>query len=238
MSRFLIRGVVPYVPGEQPAGGYLKLNTNESPFPPSPRSVSMAADAALEGQLYPDPECKMLCRAIADDIGAGVKENQVLCANGSDAILNYAFAAFCGEGKGAVYADLTYGFYSTLAGFYGVPSRVMPLRDDYTVNADDYIDCGGVIFLPNPNAPTGLALDLSDIERIVSGNDNIVIIDEAYVDFGTESAVSLIDKYDNLLVTRTFSKSRSLAGARLGFAVGNEELIGDLRAVKYSIDPY
>lgn len=238
MSRYLKRKVDPYVPGEQPGGGFLKLNTNESPFPPSPHAISYAADSSRRAELYPDPECKALANAAARVLG--VRPENLVFADGSDAILNYAFAAYCSEGeRNPVFADLTYGFYKTLTGFYGVEAEIIPLREDFTVDIDAFEKSDGVIFLPNPNAPTGLALPLCDIERIVSSReDRIVVIDEAYVDFGTESAVSLIGKYNNLIVTRTFSKSRSLAGARLGFAVADAELIEDLNAVKYSLDPY
>ena len=235
MSRYLSRPLEPYVPGEQPGGGLLKLNTNESPFPPSPHAIAYAADSARRAELYPDPECKALAAAMSKSLG--VKPENLVFADGSDSILNYAFAAYC-TGRRPVFADLTYGFYKTLSGFYGADAQIIRLNDDFTVDVDAFADADGVIFLPNPNAPTGLALPLSDIERIAASRDRIVIVDEAYVDFGTESAVGLIGKYKNLIVTRTFSKSRSLAGARLGFAVADAELIADINAVKYSLDPY
>ncbi|MBR5782854.1 MAG: histidinol-phosphate transaminase [Clostridia bacterium] len=234
MSRYMCKNIVPYVPGEQPKQKLIKLNTNESPFPPSPAAIVQAQRAAGELQLYSDPECKALKTAAAEYFG--VTEDELLFTNGSDDILNFAFAAFCGE---AAFADITYGFYSVLAGLHGVPCDILPLKEDFTIDPDVYIGIGKTIFIANPNAPTGLALPLSDIERIVAGNpDNVVVIDEAYVDFGGESAVGLVKKYDNLLVVQTFSKSRSLAGGRLGFAVGHRELIKDLNTIKYSTNPY
>ncbi len=240
MSRFLSRPVEPYVPGEQPAGGYLKLNTNESPYPPSPTARSFVTDAVCRGELYPDPECKRLAEALSRELS--VDKSEIICANGSDALLNYAFAAFCRD-KRPIFPDLTYGFYKTLSGFYGVEPILLPLKEDFTVDVDAFCDASasnsGVVFLPNPNAPTGVALHSDDIERIVGANgSNIVVIDEAYVDFGTRSAVPLIKTHDNLIVTRTFSKSRSLAGERLGFAVADRELIRDLSSVKFAVDPY
>ncbi len=241
MSKFLssrCRSLVPYTPGEQPSEmKYIKLNTNESPFPPSERAVQIAARAAESLHLYPDPTARELTEKIAET--CGVKPSQVLATNGSDEILSFAFQAFCDEDTPAVFPDITYGFYSVFADLYGVPYQTIPLREDFTVKVEDYIGIGKTIFLANPNAPTGLALSLADIETILQSNpDNIVVIDEAYVDFGAESAVGLIDRYDNLLVTQTFSKSRSMAGARLGFGVANEKIIADLNTIKYSTNPY
>ncbi len=232
------RSLVPYTPGEQPRGiSYIKLNTNESPFPPSPRSVALAAEAAGKLELYPDPECIALTAKMAEALG--VKPSQVLMTNGSDEILNFAFMAFCDEDHPAIFPDITYGFYSVFAELNGVPYTSLPLKEDFTVDTAGFMGCGKTVFLANPNAPTGIALSLAEVEAIVRSNpDNVVIIDEAYVDFGGESAVSLVDRYDNLLVTQTFSKSRSMAGARLGFGVGCEELIRDLNTVKYSTNPY
>ncbi len=241
MSRFLSerrRALVPYTPGEQPKDmKYIKLNTNESPFPPSKKAQTMAAEAAEKLNLYPDPECRALTERIAEM--CGVMTDEVLVTNGSDEILNFAFIAFCDERASAVFPDITYGFYPVFAELNNVPYEEIPLADDLSLNVEDYIGINKNIFIANPNAPTGLCLSIGDIERIVASNpDNAVVIDEAYVDFGAESAIPLIRKYDNLLVTQTFSKSRSMAGARLGFGVGCKELIRDLNTVKYSTNPY
>ena len=241
MSRFFSEkyaALSPYVPGEQPkAAKYVKLNTNESPFFP-PASVGEAVRAeAARLQLYSDPESTLLTEKTAEVLG--VKKEQVLMTNGSDEALNFAFMAFCDERHGAVFPDVTYGFYPVFARLYGVPYREIPLKEDFSVCVKDYCGVRATVFLANPNAPTGLALSRKEVEEIVKSNpENVVVIDEAYVDFGGESCVRLIDKYDNLLVTQTFSKSRSLAGARLGMAIGNEKLIADLRAMKDSTNPY
>ncbi|MBE6600855.1 MAG: histidinol-phosphate transaminase [Ruminococcaceae bacterium] len=231
--------LVPYTPGEQPKKNqkYIKLNTNESPFAPSPRAQKMAADAAARLNLYCDPTCRELTELFAEK--NGVEPECVLMTNGSDEILNFAFMAFCGEGRPAVFPDITYGFYPVFAELNGVPYETVPLREDFSINVEDYIGINKNIFIANPNAPTGLALPLSDIERIVASNpDNIVVIDEAYVDFGAESAVQLTKRYKNLIVTQTFSKSRSLAGARLGAGIADAALIADMNTVKYSTNPY
>lgn len=241
MSRFFSEkyaSLVPYTPGEQPkAMRYIKLNTNESPFPPSPEAIRLAAEAARNLQLYSDPQCTDLveeaCRRF------GLERDEILFTNGSDEILNFAFMAFCDREHPAAFPDITYGFYSVFADLNGVPYDAIPLAEDFTVQVEDYIGIHKTIFLANPNAPTGLTISLSDIQRIAASNpDNVVIIDEAYVDFGGESALGLIRKYDNLLVTQTFSKSRSLAGGRLGFGAGCKALIADLNAIKYSTNPY
>lgn len=241
MTRFFSNkyaSLTPYTPGEQPKERkYIKLNTNESPFPPAPGAVAAAAEAAKHVQLYSDPECSVLTKAIAERMNVSPKE--VICVNGSDEILNFAFMAFCDDKHPAAFADITYGFYPVFAQLNGVPYDIIPLKDDFSIDPGDYIGLNRTIFIANPNAPTGLVLPLSDIERIVSSNpDNIVVVDEAYVDFGAESAVSLIHRYDNLLVTQTFSKSRSLAGGRLGFGIACEALIRDLNTVRYSTNPY
>ncbi len=241
MSRFLSEkysSLEPYTPGEQPkTRKYIKLNTNESPFPPSKKAIEAASEAAKNLQLYSDPECRALTEKVAEHFG--VKYENVLMTNGSDEILNFAFMAFCDNKSPVVFPDITYGFYSVFAEINGVPYNEIPLKEDYTIDINDYIGIHKNIFIANPNAPTGIALCLSDIEKIVSSNpDNVVVIDEAYVDFGAQSAVSLIDKYDNLLVTQTFSKSRSFAGARLGMGIGSKELISDLNMMKYSTNPY
>lgn len=188
-------------------------------------------------QLYSDPECRDLVKTAADYFG--LSKNEILFTNGSDEILNFAFMAFCDDAHGAVFPDITYGFYPVFAELNGVPFEEIPLKDDFTVDINAFCGVNKTVFIANPNAPTGIALSLDDIERIIKSNpDNIVVIDEAYVDFGAESAVKLIHKYDNLLVTGTFSKSRSLAGGRLGFGIANEALIRDLNTVKYSTNPY
>lgn len=241
MSRFFSEkyaALTPYVPGEQPKDTqYVKLNTNESPFAP-PKSVWDAACAqAQKLQLYSDPECFALTQKTAEKLG--VKREQVLMTNGSDEGLNFAFMAFCDHARPIVFPDVTYGFYPVFAQLNGIAYQQIPLKDDFSVDVNDYIGIGKNIVIANPNAPTGLALPRAEIERIVKSNpDNVVIIDEAYVDFGGESCVPLIEKYDNLLVTQTFSKSRSLAGARLGMVIGNEKLIADLNTIKYSTNPY
>lgn len=241
MSRFFSKKyatLVPYTPGEQPKERkYLKLNTNESPFPPSEKAQQYASEAAKHLELYSDPECTPLHASFAEM--CGVDKDMVIATNGSDEILNFAFMSFCDKDTPAVFADITYGFYKVFAEINDLPARVIPLRDDFTINIEDYFDAKGTIFIANPNAPTGIALKRADIELILQKNpDNIVVIDEAYVDFGAESCVPLIEKYDNLLVTQTFSKSRSMAGARLGFGIGNKEIISDLKTVKYSTNPY
>ena len=241
MSRFFSEkhdSLVPYTPGEQPKGMTLtKLNTNESPFPPSPKAQELSKKAAEELYLYSDPECRDL-KAVASEY-FGINEDQIIFTNGSDDVLNFAFCAFCDESKPAVFPDITYGFYSVFAVYNHVPYETIPLKEDFTIDINDYIGINKNIFIANPNAPTGIALPLCDIEKIIASNpNNIVLIDEAYVDFGGESAIKLIDKYNNLIVTQTFSKSRSMAGARLGFAVGNRDLIADLNTIKYSTNPY
>ena len=242
MSRFLSREagrLAPYTPGEQPTDAqYIKLNTNESPFPPSPKVVKAISRAELlKLDLYPDPTCGTLHRAIAAYYG--LKPENVLAANGSDEVLAFAFRAFCGEGKGVAYADITYGFYKSQAALFGLNATVIPLREDFTLNVDDYMDFPGTIVIANPNAPTGMTVPRTDIQRLLEANpDRVVIVDEAYVDFGAESCVPMIYRYDNLLVTQTMSKSRSLAGGRVGYALGSPELIADLNRVKYSFHPY
>ena len=241
MSRFFsskYKNLVPYTPGEQPKDmQYIKLNTNESPFPPSEKAIAYASDAAKSLQLYPDPTCSELTKKVAKTIG--VKPENVLLTNGSDEILNFAFMAFCDTSHPAIFPDITYGFYSVFAELNGIPYEEVPLKEDFSIDLANYKGVNKTIFIANPNAPTGICLSLSEIEEILKTNpDSVVVIDEAYIDFGGESAVALIDKYDNLLVTQTFSKSRSMAGARLGFGVGNASLIADLNTVKYSTNPY
>lgn len=241
MSRFLSdrrKNLIPYTPGEQPKDmKYTKLNTNESPFPPSKKASEYTAKVVEKLNLYPDPECKELTEKIAEM--CGVSPREVLVTNGSDEILNFAFIAFCDEKTEAVFPDITYGFYPVFADINNVPYQEIPLKEDFSINIDDYCGINKNIFIANPNAPTGIVISLEDIEKILKTNPrNVVVIDEAYIDFGGESAIPLIKKYDNLLVTQTFSKSRSMAGARLGFGVASEELIRDLNTIKYSTNPY
>ena len=241
MSRFFSQKhatLTAYVPGEQPkAGGYIKLNTNESPFPPSEAVIEAASAAAKGLQLYSDPTAWELRRAAAAYYG--VDEAQILMTNGSDEILDFAFMAYGDHEHPFAFPDITYGFYPVFARLHGIPYKEIPLKEDFSINVEDYVDIGANIVIANPNAPTGLMLSLQDIERIAKSNpDHVVVIDEAYIDFGGESAISLLDTCENLLITRTFSKSFSLAGARLGFAVASREIISDLYAIKDSTNPY
>lgn len=242
MSRFISReagNLAPYTPGEQPRDmRYNKLNTNESPFPPSPRVVEAISRAEAEKlNLYSDPTCALLDGAIAGRYG--LKPENVISANGSDEILAFAFRAFCGDGMGVAYPDITYGFYKAQAALFGLEATVIPLREDFTVPVEEYMTFPGTVVIANPNAPTGIALPRGEIRRLLEANRHrLVIVDEAYVDFGAESSVTLIPEFDNLLVVQTMSKSRSLAGARVGFAMGHADLIADLNRVKYSFNPY
>lgn len=241
MSRFFsdkYSSLVPYTPGEQPQDKkYVKLNTNESPFPPS-QAVAKAVEAeAGKLQLYSDPECVALRKKAAEVFGVG--ENEIIMTNGSDEVLNFAFMAFADEKSPLRFADITYGFYPVFAELNRIPYTEIPLKEDFTLDPSDYMGVNETVVIANPNAPTGLALTVDTVEKIVKSNpDNVVIVDEAYIDFGGRSAIPLTRKYDNLLVTGTFSKSRSMAGARLGFGIGNEKLIADLNTVKYSTNPY
>ena len=241
MSRFLndkFSSLEAYTPGEQPRDmKYIKLNTNESPFAPSAGVVDAVNKEEVEKlRLYPDPEGSELKGAIAELYGVG-KEN-VFISNGSDEILNFSFMAFFDK-KGVLFPEISYGFYKVYADLYGVDYRMVPLCEDFSINYKDYVGVGKNVVIANPNAPTGMTLSLSEIEEIVASNPNaLVLIDVAYVDFGGESCIPLTKKYDNLLVCCTYSKSRSLAGARLGFAIGNEAIICDLEKIKYSTNPY
>ena len=241
MSRFFtdrLSALKPYTPGEQPKDTvYIKLNTNESPFPPSETVRKAVALEASRLQLYSDPECRDLNRTAAEFFG--VEPNQILMTNGSDEILNFAFMAFGDEKNPFAFPSISYGFYPVFAALNRVPSKEIPLTNDFRIDVADYKEIGANIVIANPNAPTGLYLGLDEIEYLLKNNrDHVVVIDEAYIDFGGESAVSLIPKYENLLVTRTFSKSYSLAGARLGFGIGNAALIADMNTIKYSTNPY
>ncbi len=242
MSRFFsqrLAGLVPYTPGEQPIDRtYIKLNTNESPFPPSPGVAAAVAAEAGCLQLYSDPTCRELTQHMSEIFG--LPAESIILTNGSDEVLNFAFMAFADEEHPLVFPNITYGFYSVFAELNRIPYEEIPLRPDFSIDPADYRNLGGkTVVIANPNAPTGLCLSLADIESIVHSNpDGVVIVDEAYVDFGAESAAVLIEKYDNLLVTGTFSKSRSMAGARLGFGFASPALIADLHTVRYSTNPY
>ncbi len=242
MSRFLsdrFAGMKAYVPGEQPQGrSYIKLNTNESPFPPSPAVLDALSRAEAEMlNLYPDPDARVANAAFAAHFGC--KGENVLLGNGSDEILAFCFQAYCDSNTPACFADITYGFYKVFAALYCLPSRVLPLDGQLQIRPEDYFNIGGTIFLANPNAPTGQALPLSAIEDILRANPHtIVVIDEAYSAFGAESAVPLTSQYENLIVVQTMSKSRNLAGARLGYAIASDMLIADLNKMKFSFNPY
>lgn len=241
MSKFIsprFDSLEEYVPGEQPRDKkYIKLNTNESPFPPSPAVLRAGSDQIALCNLYSDPTLRDLRTKIAELYG--VEMQNVIATNGSDEALSFAFMAYCDKSTGVAYPDISYGFYKVFAQLYGLDCLEIPLRDDFTINVSDYFGLGRTIFIANPNAPTGIALTPDEIEQIVINNpDNVVIIDEAYVDFGAQSCVPLTKKYKNLLVVQTFSKSRSLAGARIGFAIGDVSLISDLEKLRYSTNPY
>ena len=241
MSRFFSKKyevLVPYTPGEQPKDmKYIKLNTNESPFPPSDSVREAVLAEAGKLQLYSDPEAYELTAEAARVFS--VSADEIVMTNGSDEVLNFAFMAFCDSKHPIAFPDITYGFYPVFARLNGIPYKEIPLNDKLEIDYRDYLSLGSNIVIANPNAPTGNALPLWQIEEIVKSNlQNIVIVDEAYVDFGAQSAVSLINKYDNLLVVGTFSKSRSLAGGRLGFGIGSRELIRDLSTIRYSTNPY
>ncbi len=258
MSRFLTDSkslLVEYVPGEQPRRGeFIKLNTNESPFPPPIKAVMGVADVAAEVNIYNDTGCVALTEAFARlyDVGA----QNVIFSNGSDEIIAFCYLAYCNSVRSSycedidnsnnlntnvslIYPDITYGFYRVFSELFEVNAKEIPLKDDFTINISDYIGNNSTVLIANPNAPTGIALTVNEIEHIVAGNpDNIVIIDEAYIAFGAESALQLTKKYKNLIVVGTFSKSRSMAGARLGYAVADSELICDLNRIKFSFNPY
>ncbi len=227
-----------YVPGEQPKDmKYVKLNTNESPYPPSPKAVEAIEREGRLINLYPDPDTTALVEAIAENYG--VSPENVITTNGSDEALSFCFMAFCDEKKGMAFADITYGFYSVYAKLYGIDAEVIPLKADLSLDANDYLTTPNNVLIANPNAPTGMSIPLSDIEKLLAeSEDRLVIVDQAYVDFGGECAVPLIKKYKNLIVIMTYSKSRSAAGGRLGFAIADKALIADMKKIKYSTNPY
>ena len=239
MSRFLASRFASfdaYVPGEQPSDiDYIKLNTNEAPYPPPEEIVSVVKDELGKLNLYPNPDGSGLINKLAEFYG--VKPENVIIGNGSDELLAFAFLAFFEAG--VVFPDITYGFYPVYAKLYNISYKEIPVSDDMKINVRDYIATGRNIVLANPNAPTGIALNLNDIEEIVKSNtDCIVVIDEAYVDFGADSAVHLTQQYENLLVIHTYSKSRGMAGARLGYAIASAPVIEDMNKMKYSFNPY
>lgn len=234
-----VRKVVPYTPGEQPKEqNLIKLNTNENPYPPSPMVAKALQEMTIDCmRLYPDPSAHLLVSAIADFYG--LKEEQVFVGVGSDDVLAMVFMTFFNSKKPIIFPDITYSFYDVWADMLRIPYETVPLREDFTICAEDYCRENGGIIFPNPNAPTGVELPLSEIEKIIQANpDVIVVVDEAYVDFGAESALPLIEKYDNVLVVQTFSKSRGMAGMRIGYAMANPVLIKYLNDVKYSFNSY
>ncbi len=236
-----IRRVTPYTPGEQPAEtDVVKLNTNENPYPPAPEVEEALREAACETGLlrrYPDPEAQELVEALASFYG--MSPERIFVGVGSDDVLAMSFLTFFNGDRPLLFPDITYSFYEVWAGLFQIPFEKVPLDEGFHLRKEDYFRENGGIIFPNPNAPTGIEESLEDIEEILQHNpSSVVIIDEAYVDFGARSAAELIDRYDNLLVVQTFSKSRSMAGVRIGFAMGQPELIGALKAVKYSFNSY
>ncbi|HAV4219942.1 histidinol-phosphate transaminase [Acinetobacter baumannii] len=237
-----VRELEPYVPGEQPKiQNLLKLNTNENPYPPSPKVVE-AVQAVLHEQadvlrLYPDPDATALKQAIAKQQDIDV--SQVFVGNGSDEVLAHIFKAFFLQDEPILYPDITYSFYPVYSQFFGTKTKEIPLNENFEIDVRDYTQPNGGVIITNPNAPTSIALSLAEIEQVLQANpDRVVVIDEAYVDFGAESAVSLINRYENLVVCQTTSKSRSLAGLRVGFAIAQSHLIAALEAVKNSFNSY
>ena len=242
MSKFwsdIVHKLTPYVPGEQPKlTNLVKLNTNENPYGPSPKVIeALKAEAADTLRLYPDPNSDALKAAIADTYH--LKPSQVFVGNGSDEVLAHVFQALLKHDKPLLFPDITYSFYPVYCGLYGIEFQTIPLAADFSINIDDYAQPNGGIIFPNPNAPTGIPLSLAQIEKLLQINrESVVVVDEAYVDFGTESAVGLINQYPNLLVTHTLSKARSLAGLRVGYAMGSPDLIEALIRVKDSFNSY
>ena len=235
----IVQSLTPYVPGEQPKlQNLVKLNTNENPYGPSPKVLAaLQAEAADSLRLYPDPDSSRLKAALADY--HGLQAQQVFVGNGSDEVLAHVFQALLKHDLPLLFPDISYSFYPVYCGLYGIDYQTIPLNDGFEIAVDDYLRPNGGIIFPNPNAPTGIPLPLSEIERLLAANtQSVVVVDEAYVDFGTESAVSLINRYPNVLVTHTYSKSRSLAGLRVGYALGNTTLIEALIRVKDSFNSY
>ncbi|MGS5792649.1 pyridoxal phosphate-dependent aminotransferase, partial [Acinetobacter baumannii] len=237
-----VRELEPYVPGEQPKiQNLLKLNTNENPYPPSPKVVEAVQEVLHEQadvlRLYPDPDATVLKQAIAKQQNIDV--SQVFVGNGSDEVLAHIFKAFFLQDGPILYPDITYSFYPVYSQFFGTKTKEIPLNENFEIDVRDYTQPNGGVIITNPNAPTSIALSLAEIEQVLQANpDRVVVIDEAYVDFGAESAVSLINRYENLVVCQTTSKSRSLAGLRVGFAIAQSHLIAALEAVKNSFNSY
>ena len=242
MNKFWSRrigDIVPYTPGEQPKDRqFIKLNTNECPYPPSPAALAAIRAAAGESlRLYPDPECADLRAAIA--AREGIDPAQVFCGNGSDELLAFAFQAFFDPDRDVVFPKITYSFYPVYTDFFGLKRREVPMNPDFSDPVDLLCGNNGGVVLANPNAPTGIAVGLDTVEKLLRANpDVVVIVDEAYVDFGGRSVLPLLEKYENLMVVQTFSKSRAMAGMRIGFAIANEKLIGYLKDVKFSFNSY
>lgn len=242
MNRFwsnTVRNISPYIPGEQPGDRkYIKLNTNENPYPPSPRVLeAIRQETGGDLRLYPDPDATLLRNALADMYR--LNPDEVFVGNGSDEVLAFCFPAFFNPGDIISFPEITYSFYPVYAKLFGVSSRTVPLNEDYTVNPDIFPEDAKGILLANPNAPTGIAVSINDIEKLLwKYHEKLIVIDEAYVDFGAETAVPLIKEHENLLVVQTFSKSRSLAGLRIGFALGNKDLIEALNRIKNSFNSY
>ena len=234
-----VRKVEPYVPGEQPKDTkVIKLNTNENPYPPAPKVRQILDDFECgRMRLYPNPEAEVLVNAIAER--NKLKPSQIFVGVGSDDVIAMAFLTFFGSEKPVIFPDITYSFYDVWASVYRIPYKTYPLNEDFTINPDDYKNENGGVVIANPNAPTGVFADVSIIEDIIKANqDSVVIVDEAYIDFGGESCLPLIEKYENLLVVQTYSKSRSMAGMRIGFAMGSEKLIKYMNDVKFAINSY
>lgn len=242
MSEFFsdcLNGLVPYVPGEQPRDKkYIKLNTNESPFAPSPKVIEAIDKGQVSDlRLYSDPTADMLVGAIADYYS--VDKDNVVTSNGSDEILAFIFRAFCGKSKGIVFPNVTYGFYKVFAQLFNIDYREIPLKKDFSIDVSDYENISDNVIIANPNAQTGVFLSVENVENLIKQNpERIVVLDEAYVDFGGQTVIPLVKKYKNLIVVQTFSKSRSLAGARVGFCVCDKALADDIKTVKFSFNPY
>lgn len=231
--------MVPYTPGEQPKDtNVIKLNTNENPYPPSPKVRAVLDNySCAEMRLYPDPDSTVLVEAIAERYG--LKKSQIFVGVGSDDVLSVAFLTFFNSDKPVLFPDITYSFYDVWADLYRIPYETIPLDEKFRINIEDYNRENGGIVIANPNAPTGLMTSVAEIEKIIKANkDVVVIVDEAYVDFGAESCIPLVDKYDNLLVVQTFSKSRAMAGMRIGFAIGSKKLIKYMLDAKFSFNSY
>lgn len=242
MSKFwspFVKELVPYVPGEQPKiANLVKLNTNENPYGPSPKAIAaMQAELGDSLRLYPDPNSDRLKQSVADHYG--VTTAQVFVGNGSDEVLAHIFHGLFKHGRPLLFPDVTYSFYPVYCGLYGIPFEAVPLDEQFQIRVEDYARPNGGIIFPNPNAPTGCLLTLDALEALLNGSpDSVVVVDEAYIDFGGESAIALVDRYPNLLVTQTLSKSRSLAGLRVGLAVGHPDLIEALERIKNSFNSY